>query len=227
VVAGGRRYGRGLSVLVLIHQADAGPGVFADVAELVAQPRSIDHDAAIVLGGDANVDEEDRYPWLVEEKALIRSLIDARVPLLGVCLGAQLIAEVAGAEVGPLPDGTEVGWHEVTAAGGADPLFDALPERFRAFQWHGYGFQTPPGAVELARGARGPQAFRLADAPAWGIQFHAEVTAATVAGWIRDYGPAAGIDGDELARETEREIGRWNELGRALCAAFLSAAARP
>jgi GMP synthase-like glutamine amidotransferase len=217
-----RRSGRGLSTLVLIHQEDAGPGVFA--GDFVFEPRSVDHDAVIVLGGDANVDEEDRYPWLADEKRLIAELIDARVPLLGVCLGAQLVAEVAGAAVGPLADGTEVGWPEVVATGEPDPLFDPLPDRFRAFQWHGYGFELPPSATELARGPRGPQAFRLADAPAWGIQFHAEVTAATVRGWIRDYGPAAGIDAAALTAETDREIARWNELGRTLCAAFLEVA---
>lgn len=220
MVAARGGYGRGLSVLVLIHQEDAGPGVFA--GDFVVEPRSASHDAVIVLGGDANVDDD--LPWLDEEKQLIGELIRSRVPLLGVCLGAQLIADVAGAAVGPLADGAEVGWHEVVRTGASDPLFDPLPSRFRAFQWHGYGFATPPGAVELAHGARGAQAFRLADAPAWGIQFHAEVTAETVAGWIRDYGADAGIDGAALAAETDREIVRWNDLGRGLCERFLAMA---
>jgi GMP synthase (glutamine-hydrolysing) len=99
-----------------------------------------------------------------------------------------------------------------------------LPPRFRAFQWHGYGFATPPSATELARGTRGPQAFKLSDAPAWGIQFHAEVDAPTVESWIAVYGEAAGIDADALRAETRRELPRWNELGRALCAQFLEQA---
>ena len=225
----------GLSLLVLSHQVDAGPGVFAAVAgdfehaSLAAgRPPSLapgGYTAAIVLGGDANVDEEDAHPWLREEKALIGELIAERVPLLGVCLGAQLVAEVAGGHVGPLAEGAEVGWHEVTATGARDPLFDALPQRFKAFQWHGYGFALPPGATELARGACGVQAFRLEQAPAWGIQFHAEVDAPTVAGWIRDYGADAGIDAGALAAESESELPRWNELGRTLCARFLATAA--
>lgn len=225
---------RGLSLLFLTHQDDAGPGVFAQVAGdfeeaslASARPPSRpvgDYAAAIVFGGDANVDEEDAHPWLREEKALIDELIALRVPLLGVCLGAQLVAEVAGARVGPLAEGAEVGWHDVTATGAPDPLFDGLPRAFKAFQWHGYGFALPPDATELARGARGVQAFRLARAPAWGIQFHAEVDAPTVAGWIRDYGADADIDQSRLAAESERELPRWNELGRTLCARFLATA---
>jgi GMP synthase-like glutamine amidotransferase len=187
--------------------------------------------AAIVLGGDANVDEQEQHPWLAAEKQLIGELLALRTPLLGVCLGAQLVADVAGAEVGPLAGGAEIGWHEVERVGdGDDPLLRTAPERLRAFQWHGYGFSTPPGATELARGPRGPQAFRLGDAPAWGIQFHAEVDAGTVERWIADYGSseearAVGVVPDRLAAETAAEIGRWNDFGRGLCARFLEAAA--
>jgi GMP synthase (glutamine-hydrolysing) len=182
--------------------------------------------AVIVLGGDVNVDQEAQYPWLVEEKALIRELLERRVPLLGVCLGAQLIAEVAGAEVGPLPGGAEIGWHEVERLEADDPLLGPVPQRFHAFQWHGYGFATPPGATELARGASGPQAFRLAGVPAWGIQFHAEVDSATVEGWLAEYGSneearAAGVDPARLAAQTARQIERWNAFGRALCGRFI------
>jgi GMP synthase-like glutamine amidotransferase len=182
--------------------------------------------AVIVFGGEANVDQEAQHPWLVEEKALIGELIERRIPLLGVCLGAQLIAEVAGADVGPLPGGPEVGWHDVERVDGAgDPLLGPGPERFSAFQFHRYGFRTPPGAVELARNARSSQAFRLAGGPVWGIQFHAEVDLPTAEGWIRDYGPEVGADPDTLTAETAREIERWNDFGRALCARFVELAA--
>jgi hypothetical protein len=127
--------------------------------------------------------------------------------------------------LGPLADGDEIGWHEVTRTA-PDPVFDALPHTFKAFQWHGYGFQVPPGATELATGPRGPQAFRLGE-NAYGIQFHAEVDAPTVQGWIRDYGPEAGIDAGALQTETDREIERWNELGRRLLSRFLQLPARP
>jgi GMP synthase-like glutamine amidotransferase len=170
-------------------------------------PSSTAHDAVIVFGGEANVDDD--VPWLAAEKAWLRELLDNGTPLLGVCLGAQLIAELTGAEVRKLPE-PEIGWHEVDGVG-------------LAFEWHHYGFPSPPpGATELARNGAGCQAFRIGNAT--GIQYHAEVDEPTVTGWIRDYGPQAGVDAGKLAAQTAREIGRWNEYGRALCAEFLATA---
>ena len=175
-------------------------------------PRRDAYDGVMVFGGEANVD--DPYDWLAEEKAWIGDLLERGTPLLGVCLGAQLIADVAGARVGRLPE-PEVGWHEVACAGGGDPIL--------AFEWHRYGFSDPPpGAVELARNEVGCQAFRLGNA--WGIQFHAEVDEPTVQSWIRDYGPEVGLDADALAAETAANIAAWNEYGRALCRRFLATA---
>jgi GMP synthase-like glutamine amidotransferase len=146
-------------------------------------------------------------------------------PLLGVCLGAQLVAEAAGAEVGPLDGGPEIGWYEVELLpeGERDPVIGALPQRFRAFQWHGYGFKTAPDAVELARAPAGLQAFRVGELPVWGIQFHAEVTAASIAAWMSANPEVAT---EEFAAQNEREIARWNELGRRLCAAFIQTVRR-
>jgi GMP synthase-like glutamine amidotransferase len=159
----------------------------------------------MVFGGEANVDDD--HGWLTEEKAWIRDLLDAGTPLLGVCLGAQLIADVAGARVERLP-GPEVGWHEVEGVG-------------LAFEWHRYGFeQGPPGSTELARNDVGCQAFQLGNALA--IQYHAEVDEPTVIGWIGEYGPEVGVDADALASQTRREIARWNDYGRKLCGRFLT-----
>lgn len=224
-----------MRVLSLIHEEDAALGVFADAIEAEAEVEveeasyalgrpparpAHEYDAVVLLGGYANVDEEDSHPWMAEEKAVVADLVRRERPLLGVCLGAQLVAEAAGAEVGPLPGGPEIGWFDVDLlpAGSQDPVLGALPRRFLALQWHGYGFDAAPDAVELARGPAGLQAYRLPGAPTWGIQFHAEVTAESLASWMEQNPDVAT---QAFADRTAREIARWNELGRRLIAAFI------
>jgi GMP synthase-like glutamine amidotransferase len=207
---------RRLTVLALIHDEDAGPGVFSGYDEVASfslgMPLPESPDAVMIFGGEANVDDD--HEWLRREKEWIGDLLERGTPLLGVCLGAQLIADVAGAHVRRLSE-PEIGWHEVSGDG------DHLPERFLAFEWHRYGFDSAPaGAVELARNDVSCQAFQLGNA--YAIQFHAEVDRATVEGWIRDYGPAEGVDAAALQERTAAEIARWNEFGRALCSGWLS-----
>jgi len=230
-------------VLSIVHERDAGSGTFADVAnergdELVEwipaetpAPPPGEFAATLVFGGGMHVDQEAAHPWLAGEKELLRDLLAARTPTLGVCLGAQLLAEAAGgaAHRAPAP---EIGWTpvELTSAAASDPVLGPLPVRFDSFQWHSYEVARPAGAVPLARSARCLQAFRLDATPAWGIQFHAEVTAPTIASWIRDYGReedaiAAGLDPAALLAESERAIGAWMRLGRGLCGRFLDRAA--
>jgi GMP synthase (glutamine-hydrolysing) len=145
--------------------------------------------------------------------------------VLGVCLGVQLLARASGAWVGRMPDGPEIGWHsvELTEAGAADPVVGALPQTFEALQWHHYTYGLPGGAVELARSPACTQAFRLGDA-CWGVQFHPEVTAAQLEGWLADKDDPPP-DAERLREETIEKIDGWNELGRSLCAAFLDTAA--
>jgi GMP synthase-like glutamine amidotransferase len=214
-----------LRVLSLIHQEDAPAGVFAEVTPgledasfaLGNPPARDGYDAAIVFGGEVNVDEETANPWLREEKAFIGDLLARGTPLLGVCLGAQLVAEAAGGWVGPLEGGAEIGWRDVELTDAGDPVLGVMPARFRALEWHGYHAQLPPDATALARNESGLQAFRLDGRPVWGIQFHAEATGATLDAWIaQEPEPPPGFAGDNAA-----EIVRWNELGRRLCRAFL------
>ncbi len=194
-------------------------------------PPSLDaFDAAIVLGADAQVDQEDAHPWLGPEKRLVRELVERRVPLLGICFGSQLLAEAAGAEVRRAAE-PEIGWHEVelTAAGRDDPLLGFLPERFESLQYHHYEWLLPPGAVALARSAHCLQAFRLADRPAWGLQFHPEATEANfnswLDGWHDDPGAVAtGLDPDTIRTETVGKIAGWNDVGREIAARFLATA---
>jgi GMP synthase (glutamine-hydrolysing) len=233
-----------MRVLSLIHQKNAAAGVMGECATAdghdveeaslaLGRPPSLpvsEYDAVMVFGGSMNVDETSEHPWLDEERSLIAEAIASRHPLLGVCLGAQLVAEVAGGKVGPLPGGREIGWHEVEllAAANGDPLLGGLESPLVALEWHGYAFGAPPGAAELARGTAGLQAFRVGDAPAWGIQFHAEVTAADAYKWIDDYrtdedAVRIGVDPRLLRVETEERIERFNQLGRELCGRWLDA----
>ena len=230
-----------MRVLAIVHQRDAGAGVFADAvqtrgasldtwlrAETDAPPGDpAAYDAVMVFGGAMHADQEERHPFLRDVKTLLRDLLERGVPTLGVCLGAQLLAEACGAPPRRARD-PEIGWHEVevTDEGAGDPLLAPLAPRFRAFQWHSYEFPLPPGATPLARSAVCLQAFRAG--PGVGIQFHAEVSAADAQAWIDDYrsdedAVRIAVDPDFLRRETRRSIAGWNEAGRGLCARFLDA----
>lgn len=173
-----------------------------------------------------NVDEEECHGWIAEEKALLRELLEREVPLLGLCLGGQLLAEAAGA--GPKrASRPEIGWHrvDVTNEGMDDPLLGPLAPSFEAFQWHSYEFPLPSGAVPLAQSEVCLQACRLGER-AWALQFHPEVSRADALHWVNDYksDPDAvriGIDPAVLAPETERKIGAFNQLGRELCRNWL------
>lgn len=181
-------------------------------------------DAVIVFGGDMNVGEEESHPWLNDEYALLRGWVDAGTPLLGVCLGAQTLAHAARGHVGRA-SAQQAGFLEVslTPAGIADPVLGVLPSRFEALVGNSYAFEVPPGGVELASSPAASQAFRLGER-AWGVQFHPEARRDQVLAWFKD-DPALSRPLPELARELDEGIERWHELGRALCNAFLDAAA--
>jgi GMP synthase (glutamine-hydrolysing) len=233
-----------MQALAIAHQRDAGAGVFAEairscgaelhswlLPEAESPPRKPgDYDAVLAFGGAMHADHEDRHPWLKEEKQLLADLLERGVPLLGVCLGAQLLAEAAGAPPHPA-DQPEIGWYpvELTGEGASDPLLAPLAPAFCAFQWHSYEFPLPPGATPLARSAACLQAYRIGDA-AWGIQFHAEVTLRDAEAWIDDYrsdesAVRMGLDPDALKQQTREEIAQWNALGRGICERFVSAVA--
>ncbi|TLM65888.1 MAG: type 1 glutamine amidotransferase [Deltaproteobacteria bacterium] len=176
-------------------------------------------DAAIVLGGAMGVHDEAAHPFLREIKGWLARLLADGTPLLGICLGGQLLAEVAGGMVSSNRCG-EKGLVEVelTGAGAADPLFAGIPRCFPVFQWHNDSFTIPPGAAHLA-GSRGcpGQAFRTGNA--WGVQFHPEVDGAIVAAWSRKTPDAARLTGRFAAAEAGHRA-----LARQLLANFLDAA---
>jgi GMP synthase (glutamine-hydrolysing) len=224
-----------MDVLSVIHGDNVRSGVFGEVVEQrghrlhewslawgTPPPQPVDaYGAVLVLGGAMHADQYERHPWLREENLFLQRLLQGGQPLFGVCLGAQLLAKAAHADVGPASE-PEVGWLpvELTDAGREDPVFRVFPERFDAFQWHFYTHGVPAGAVELARSPVCTQGFRLGER-AWGIQCHPEVTAAIVESWIAEEPEAVP---ESLAHETRERIGEWSDRGRALCGAFLEVA---
>jgi GMP synthase-like glutamine amidotransferase len=145
---------------------------FFESAEVPA-PDAID--LLIIMGGPMSVNDEDTVPWLVREKQFVRSFIDTGKPVLGICLGAQLIASALGARVFP-NHVKEIGWFPIHAVGsGAGSVF-SFPPSETVFHWHGETFDLPPGAIQLARSqACENQAFQLGKRII-GLQFHLETT---------------------------------------------------
>jgi len=201
------------------------PGAGEDVPGPLA-----DFDALAVFGGAMNVTERDRLPWMTGEIELIRDALATRMPVIGVCLGAQLLAAAAGGEVYRV-ESPEIGWYDVERlpASAGDPVLGALPERFLAYQWHSYACRLPAGAVELARSPVCSQAYVIGG-NAWAVQFHPEVTPDVLDQWFDEFDqdPDAvrmGLDGAAARAELPDRLGPWNEIGRTLFGGWLEAAA--
>jgi len=150
-----------------------------------AQPLIDRYRGLIVLGGPMNVEEQHARAHLRTELRVIEAALKQDKPVFGICLGAQLLAHVLGA---PIRRHTqpEIGWYELqtTAAGRDDPVFSALGERSRVFQWHSFTFDLPSGAVQLARTEScEQQAYRYGNS-AYGVQFHPEVDDALIRRWL-------------------------------------------
>lgn len=180
------------------------------------------YDAVMVFGGSMHPDQDDHFHWLAHEEEFLADVLAAEVPVFGVCLGAQMLARAAGAVVRPASV-SEIGWFEIelTREGASDPVLGRLPNSATVFEWHHYTFDLPPGGVELASSESCTQAFRLADRPAWGIQFHAEVTLPMLSSWAAEEPDELPMPAAELQAESERLIGRSNAQGRWLADAFL------
>jgi GMP synthase (glutamine-hydrolysing) len=232
-----------LRILSVIHGVNADAGVFGDAVRdlghelhqasfALGQPPPdpvADYDALMVFGGSMNTHEEAAHPWLRPEKTAIAEALEVGLPVFGVCLGGQLLAEVAGGGV-ERSDISEIGWYDVelTPDGADDPIFSPLPQRFATYQWHSYRAGLPPGAVELARNDVCLQAFRVGES-AWGIQFHAEVTRQNAEVWISRFhtdpaAVAAGFDPDAARAELSERIEGWNRIGRTLAGGFVAQA---
>ena len=196
-----------MAVLILKNIVSEGPGTIEpflaqheipfDVVELGlgSLPPSLDsYNTLVVLGGPMGVYDMEAYPHLLVASRIIREAINRDFKILGICLGAQLLAHCLGAEVYPGPE-KEIGWHhiELTGEGLKDPLMRKLAihpdvgdfwRRFRVFHWHGDTFDLPPGSLLLASSALYKnQAFRSGD-KIYGFQFHLEVMHEMIAQWF-------------------------------------------
>ena len=228
-----------MRILAVIHHALAGAGLFA--AESATRGHEFDqwqptegpllrplseYDAVMAFGGGMQADEDELYPWLRTALDVLREGLEREVPILGVCLGGQMLARAAGGAVGPAQR-SERGWDvvQLTPAGMRDPLFAGQPRTLDVFQWHSYAFELPPEAVALARSPVCLQAFRVGER-AWGLQWHPEVTADSIRVWAKRQVPPPGQDRVEvdpavLEAAVSTRMAQTNREGRELCARFL------
>lgn len=190
-----------MKFLVIKHVVAEGLGVFEslcgkegiDVEYLEIEkgdtfPSLEGYSALWAMGGPMNVGDIHDYPWLVEEKQFIRDAVHVRkIPFMGICLGAQLLADALGGKVEKM-DMPEVGLFpiELTTEGIDHPLFIGLPRTSKVLQWHGQEVvQVPPDATILASSTRcRVQAFAVSDR-AFGVQFHSEITQTTIEDWVQ------------------------------------------
>ncbi len=185
-----------MEFVVFQHVASEPPGAYGPPLEQRAPLRTVrpgrqplpflrpdELAGVVVMGGPMGAYDTAAYPWLADEIAFLATAVATEVPVLGVCLGAQLLAAALGAPVvrGPEP---EVGLLEVelTEDGRRDPVFSGLAATFPTLQWHGDTFSVPDGALLLARSAAYPQAF--AQGSAYGLQFHLEADVALASQWL-------------------------------------------
>ncbi|HEY3324413.1 MAG TPA: gamma-glutamyl-gamma-aminobutyrate hydrolase family protein [Planctomycetota bacterium] len=219
-------------VLVLQHVACETPGIIADALESAGLsiktircdkgeriPRSLSKFAGlVVMGGPQSVYEQDKFPFLKKELHLIWSALDAQKPILGVCLGSQLLAAALGAEVRPGKQ-KEIGWFPVklTKQAKHDVLFAGIRSPLTPLHWHGDVFDLPAGATRLASSdLTSVQAFRFGS-NAYGLLFHLEVTAKMLSQWTRAFRgelKTAGLSSEKIQIDGVENLPRAEFIGQ-------------
>lgn len=182
-------------------------------------------DGVVVMGGPMSASSNEGFPSRQTEVSLLADALEAGIPTLGICLGAQILAVAAGGAVAPNAYGPEIGWAPVDLdpACADDRLFAGLPPALTVLHWHGDTFEVPPSAQLLMSSAAYPnQAIRIGDV-AWGLQFHLEVTAAAVDGFLHAFGAdAAGAPGgaDAIRSATPAALHELAPVRDLVCARF-------
>jgi GMP synthase-like glutamine amidotransferase len=231
-----------MNVLIIKHVEIEGPGLIEYCLKQEKIPYRIvnleagarlpnidDLSHIIILGGPMNVYEEDRYPFLKDEDLFIKEAIQRGKTILGICLGAQLIAKALGARVLKAPV-KEIGWYDVslTDEGTKDPLFSPLPKKFFVFQWHEDTFETPKAGKLIVTSSSVPhQAFRYGE-NAYGFQFHLEVTEEMIHEWMEASEEETGsselpiFSDAEIITETAIQIENYTKRGIGFLKNFFS-----
>jgi GMP synthase (glutamine-hydrolysing) len=181
-------------------------------------PSNLDNQAGlIVMGGPMSVYDHEQFPFLLDEQRLIEQALKDDKPVLGVCLGSQLLAATLGIEVKSGAQ-KEIGWHPVTLTeyAATDPLLTELPARFTAYHWHGDAYDLPQGAVSLASSELTPcQGFRYG-ANAYGFLFHMEVTEKIIQNIVKEFNDeleAEHIVAETIIQQTRDHLSNLQAIG--------------
>jgi GMP synthase-like glutamine amidotransferase len=184
-------------------------------------PRFEDFDWLIVMGGPMSVNDEGKYAWLAGEKHFIESAIERNKVVLGICLGAQLIANVLGSRIYKNVE-KEIGWHPVrkTEKAKQGRVLNMLPREFVAFHWHGETFDLPAGALHIASSEACPNQAFVFDTKVIGLQFHLESTPESVRALLdhcpEDIVAARYVQSPEQMLENKAGFSSTNQIMRAI-----------
>ncbi|WP_100488950.1 type 1 glutamine amidotransferase [Sporolactobacillus pectinivorans] len=166
-------------------------------------------DMLVIMGGPMNVYEEDKYPWLSEEKKLIKEALNLEIPILGICLGSQLLADRLGAKIFPGRQ-KEIGWFPVSFKADAHSPFRTFPDRLDVLHWHGDTFDLPDGAARMASTAACPNQAFIFENRVIGLQFHLEMAEDNIESVIR-HSQSEFVDGPYI-QKPENITGRAEKI---------------